>query len=266
MDHREKLEWASRQLDSFDEEFDNFVALHPFATRTDIQHEARRIRLLACPSAPMPSHWPFLIGDIIHNTRCALDYLTWELSLRAPVPPNPSEMRDIQFPICTSHGEYWGSGPNGKGGKRVRRLRFLDPRAQAIIDGLQPHLRGEAAEDHPLAVLNELANEDKHRKVLLTILIADVNHVSFLHFGGPILPTTRVSTPTRRYETDAELKVFDFHQAIPEKDVEVTGHPTGNVAFDGTGAASGLGVLGFLRGAHDRIRIQVFEPLEPFLA
>lgn len=265
MDHRDMLEWAGKQLDAFDREFDAFVEQHPFTTWTDIQREAKRIRILAKPSAAMPSHWPLLIGDIIHNTRSSLDYLIWELSMRAPKPPNETQIRDIQFPICMSHGEYWGTGPKGKRSKRARRLRFVDSGARAIIDRLQPHHRGDHAKDHPLAVLNELANEGKHRKILLAILIADVDHVTFLHFGGPVLPITQVSTPTRRYEADAELKVFDFTRPIPEKDVEVIGDPRGDVAFDVAGPANGVSVIEFLIAAHNNIRKEVFEPLEVFL-
>src|SRR5437667_11229671 len=76
---------------------------------------------------------------------------------------------DSQFPIV---GDENRKGASGKGPEmfkgQTNRIRGIDPKAQAIIEGLQPYQTGAAWRRHPLWLLTELSNLDKHRLLHVT--------------------------------------------------------------------------------------------------
>lgn len=263
MDHRAKLEWARRHLDTFDGEINAWLKQGPFTTRVEVDRKAKRIRILVDAHLPMPGHWSLMVGDIVHNMRSSLDHLTYELSMRGTTLPNKSEVRQIQFPICVKHGEYWGLKKDD--GQRARRIKFVSPAAQAEIDGLQPYHRVNSAESHLLAVLGGLSNVDKHRHILVTAVLGAVPRFSVKGLGGPLSEKASITNITRSLEQGAVLTVIQFADALPESDVRVDPYLAGNVAFDEKGPGRGALVWNTLEGTHDFIRDDVFPKLEPFL-
>jgi len=108
--------------------------------------------------APIPKRIPLIIGDSLQNLRSALDYLVWELVLAAKNTPNHNNM----FPICTT--------PEAFNGQVARhRLDGVPPNAIAEIDALQPY-HEEDAHGHVLAMVDDLCNINKHRRILTTTL------------------------------------------------------------------------------------------------
>lgn len=115
---------------------------------------------------PIPPRLPVLLGDCIHNFRCALDHLVMALALanRAGL-----GVRTVAFPICsefrTYHGYEEGKPPSQpKRWHGACKVRTLRPPAQAFIEGLQPyHRRGNS---WSLVELQELDNRDKHKVIL----------------------------------------------------------------------------------------------------
>lgn len=93
---------------------------------------------------------PLLIGDFLHNARSTIDNLLWRI---AELQGTPS--KQTLFPIFTTHSEWIaGAGPHVKG---------VSVRAQALVRSLQPYRDGNDAADHPLWLLKQLSNWDKHR-------------------------------------------------------------------------------------------------------
>jgi hypothetical protein len=122
---------------------------------------------------PAELRWSVLIGEIVHNLRSALDQLVFGLSEQFSGPaPNPiprrSRWRAVQFPI-TMQSEDWGS--------RAGNLWALPPRLAASFKTLQPFYRRKHPERHPLAVLEELWNGDKHRTVHVLGSLAGVREL-----------------------------------------------------------------------------------------
>jgi hypothetical protein len=107
----------------------------------------------------MPPSIGLVVGDVVHNLRCALDHLVCELR----TPANKAQPCKTQFPIYQSPTKFLKND-------RVER-RWLAPleaaAAQAIRD-LQPfNRRSNDPSKDPLSILSELDNIDKHRTILV---------------------------------------------------------------------------------------------------
>ena len=105
---------------------------------------------------PIPSSIPLRIGDCFQNLRSSLDYLVWELVLAV----NNTPTNKHQFPICDKAEAFKDAVKRG-------RLKGISPEALAQIERLQPyHTRNGGA----LKLINDFANINKHRRMLLTVL------------------------------------------------------------------------------------------------
>jgi len=102
-------------------------------------------------------NWGLMVGDAVHNLRCALDHLWWQLAIdHLGRQPTDEEAREIQFPILT----YLAS-------EKFRGHRFLKhvcTEAADIAERLQRYDAGEG-QIALLTVLAELSNHDKHREI-----------------------------------------------------------------------------------------------------
>jgi hypothetical protein len=266
MDHRDKLVWAEEHLIALDQEMDAFAEKNPFTARAEIDRQARRIRVFADEHLAVPDRWSLIVGDIVHNTRSALDHLIWALSSRGPVRPTTEGAKRIQFPISTKRDDYLGvETPKPRHGQRERCISFLEPGARAIVDGLQPYLDGKRAHDHLLAVLDRLSSEEKRRKLPVAAIIRGAPQISFSGLGAPVTELASITYQKRRLEQDAALMVLDFHGPIPVAKLRVDPRLAIDLAFDEEGPGAGAPVATTLQRLHECIRKKVFKPLEVFL-
>ncbi len=97
-----------------------------------------------------------MLGDVLHNLRCCLDHLAYQLvwvKMGAP----PTDRNKLYFPICESATKY------------NKRKQSGDPfflsasvTAVAAVDSLKPYKGG----NDPLWWLHALNNIDKHRMLI----------------------------------------------------------------------------------------------------
>jgi hypothetical protein len=100
--------------------------------------------------------WGIIIGDAVHCLRSALDQLVAGLCTEKPTAAT-------RFPTCRTVREWIVDAP---------RMYWSVPAAYvAVLDEAQPYHRGDAAHAHPLAILNELWNLDKHRAIPAAALV-----------------------------------------------------------------------------------------------
>lgn len=106
---------------------------------------------------PMPGELNLQIGEVLHNYRCSLDHLIWQLVVSAGHAPSDHN----EFPIFNDSRKY----EKAKG----RKLAGVPPSAYGVVDGLQP-CYSTPPQDYwwYLWYLYELNNADKHRQLLLT--------------------------------------------------------------------------------------------------
>jgi len=102
-----------------------------------------------------PETWGGVIGDCLHNLRSGLDHLAFELAVAYKGILTDSEAGNSEFPIFGKRAM--------RSGELRSKIGCIDPEAQAVIQGLQPHLRGDRYSDDPLWLVYELSNIDKHR-------------------------------------------------------------------------------------------------------
>ncbi|HEU5458651.1 MAG TPA: hypothetical protein VFU68_08530 [Terracidiphilus sp.] len=134
----------------------------------------------------VPARIGLLVGDCMQNLRSAFDYLIWELVLAAGNTPTDRHM----FPSCLTERSF-------KDALRGRRLKGITYGAKALVQSLQPYTHTNPAE-HWLAILDELSNINKHRKLFLTSLssfsvsglLDQLNRLSDTEFIGVIHETT----------------------------------------------------------------------------
>ena len=114
-------------------------------------------------SPPPEPELALVIGEILHNLHSSLDSVVWQLT----VPPQPLRPNRIQFPIFKDVTDVPGSpGVRGYYNSGTRLLKEIDPVTHSVVRDLQPCFAPDP-DAHPLWLLNQLHNIDKHRTLLL---------------------------------------------------------------------------------------------------
>lgn len=146
-----KLGRAQEHLDALDADTGRYFAGEPYRFVREYHPEGSRVAGLAITEEP-PERLALVIGDYLHNARAALDYLAWQLVLASGITPNGR----TKFPISKD--------PRLK--KKRRSGVVVEPGVSApilaVVESLQPYHAPDPAL-HPLWLINELSNIDKHR-------------------------------------------------------------------------------------------------------
>lgn len=168
-----------------------------------------------------------IIGECLHDLRSALDHIVWQLVLRN----NGSPVKENMFPICNTAAGFSGQ-------LKRNRLHGVSVQAKAIIESLQPYQFGQQSADlHPLWVLNQLMNIDKHRTLALAAIhaadpgvdiintsgkvVATVTTATIVRDGADILiETTNISEPDK-VNVQIKTQLFVAFEDAPVRDIEV---------------------------------------------
>jgi hypothetical protein len=196
---------------------------------------------------------PLIIGDAFYSLRSGLDHLAHDLaaSFTNPLPPEASERSE--FPI---YGDKLLPEDLAQ-----RKLGAMDPKARAIIEALQPNVRGNAYADDPLWKLNELARIDRHRFIHLTVATlggigigGDNLHIEEIEIGG--------AGPTAG--DGAKLGYASVRPIDPGRPMQMHFTPEPQVVFK-EGDWAGAPALDFLAEIRGHIETEVVPLLRPFL-
>ena len=110
------------------------------------------------------------IGQVVNHARNALDYIAWGLISRSVRNKNRSEepkgTKRICFPICLDDPTTDETITHLRGAIAQDR-GWMSDTTQATLLSDQPYMIDDPA-THPLARLNTISNESKHRKLTLT--------------------------------------------------------------------------------------------------
>jgi hypothetical protein len=164
-----------------------------------------------------------LVGDAIHNLRCALDHLWWALAtLHLGRDPDGDEAKEVQFPIFTKPSflkpGVW---------ENHAYLRHVSSDAAAKAYPMQPFVTATSKPantpayliDH-LALLVTLSNTDKHRFLHTTVAVPERG---FIHIPKRFIDCTPKAiapdgTPgwiVNRFGEDRTIKLNDPVVRIP---------------------------------------------------
>jgi hypothetical protein len=150
-----KLARARIHLEELDGQVRSFSNLHPYGIAPDRDSEPGVIIMRASAlttEEPVPHEVGVVLGDVLHNLRCALEYLAWQL---AGLGKGPDKY--THFPLCETSGQWYEWGR-----RNVARLR---PEHATFIERMQPYNRPRSI---PLLNAVRLNNVDKHALVAAT--------------------------------------------------------------------------------------------------
>jgi hypothetical protein len=144
-----KIERARTHLSSLDSEVTQFGNGTPYPVVTDRDEAGNTVAKVLVAEQP-PPRMAAIVGDIVHNLRSALDYVAWQLvdANRG----NPG--KHTSYPICSTPEKFELSG-------RAALYRATESAILAVRTS-QP-FTVDPPDTHPLAILEELDNHDKHR-------------------------------------------------------------------------------------------------------
>ena len=179
----QKIFRAAEHFKSLEVELAGYFGSHPTELVPERDIDPNMISLTFRAKAPIPAKLPLIVGDCLQNLRSSLDYLVWELVLSANNQPGKYNM----FPICSTSDAFVDALT------KRDRLLGVPVDAIAIIRQLQPYHLGKDWKKAIFAVLDELSNINKHRRVLLTSLMATQANVEAVEIDGELwashLPT-----------------------------------------------------------------------------
>jgi len=119
----------------------------------------------------LPDSFAARFGDALHNYRCVLDHLAWQLVSHGLCPPrqmNERQRREIQFPAYSAEQGFTDSVS--------RRLPGVDPTILDLIKARHQYVGGQATNDALMSLI-DLSNDDKHRTLtIITSAILNVRH------------------------------------------------------------------------------------------
>jgi hypothetical protein len=212
-------------------------------------------RTVAIPDFPL-RYFGILIGDVIHNFRCVLDHIVWQLACyktNGAGPPTERRARKVGFPIQVDPPsanivpEKFADGG---------ALKDVLPDHRAIIHEFQPYKRTYPKSDE-LAILQSLSNTDKHRVINPVLISTDKFLLPYGILDAVGVENFVVSTD-KRLELGAEVFRAPLSPVLPEPHMDVEGHSTPDIVLpQGSSVIEGLDDIG--RRVTEILRR--FEPL-----
>jgi hypothetical protein len=153
----EKFNRAQVHFAGLKNEVTEFFGSHPYTIRRDSSPDLKVHRFYADFIKDVPLlHWGLILGDGIHNLRCALDQAVYAVAIAESGMDPPPDHKKLQFPI-TSDSKGWEAE---KG-----RIASLSKSAQNAIERQQPRNYGADFLLTPLGGVREFDNNDKHHVV-----------------------------------------------------------------------------------------------------
>jgi hypothetical protein len=221
-----KLDRADEAIKAANEELSAWLTSNPYPTRVEVDHDKGEHRLFFDFSVPLPSRFPVLLGEVVHDLRSTLDHLVW----REAVEHLGSEKAEknapkITFPIHRSRVEF----------KDSKVKRFVNPNAWAIIERHQPYDRGKPARSKALELLHWMNRIDKHRLLHGTsMFVGWFDPLKLIEWNRD---ARLIAAPSRTLphvlKREVEVACFRFDPAGPEPNVRAKAPPPLNVFWGG---------------------------------
>jgi hypothetical protein len=172
----------------------------------------------------VPSIIPLRAGDVLQNLRSILDYLVTELVVANKGTPTDKNA----FPVCDSSRTTFDAAAKS-------RLKGVSPSAIVLIESLQPYHFGEIDKNNSIIfILDELANINKHRNILLArkravpldqMAVIDASGET-IRFDVRLAPddqtVSRLLTEAIQMQMNKKVSVFVAFDERPVKGLEVS--------------------------------------------
>lgn len=225
--------------------------------RKEIDAENGKLRLRVAKVYRLSPRVGLIAADAIHNFRSALDQLLFEMAFIDLGGKQDKALERLMFPASLT--------PENFSGHHVQDvlLAGLTQEHRALVDRFQPYNGTERPiAHHPVALLDALSNDDKHRLTQpafvtshsFSVRIEDMRDCAIAH---PIVIEGE-STGGRPLDVDTQLASVNIVVTGPNPEVDV--QPINMEVF--VGLRNGLDLWGVLSGIGKYCRgiVEVFSP------
>jgi hypothetical protein len=207
-----KLARSDEHLQALHKKTRAFFDSNPYAfgLERDLEH-SRYVFSTLLVTPPPPKLGP-IFGDYIHNLRCALDHLAWQLALirYGGMIPTDAE-RQIQYPI-------------GKDLTSFRCHSALPHFKREHVTFMEGFQTAQGGPSDLLMLIRELSNTDKHRIMHpLAVSIADQTPDFVATKDAVIRDVSYV--PGKLLVENTEFATVAFEKTGPDPEVEMRGLP-----------------------------------------
>lgn len=204
-----------------------------------------------------PLRFGIMLGDCVHNLRSALDHLMCQVTMLDG--GTIDDCARTQFPIVRESEAQFEAMAD-------RQIPVLSKRHRALVKRAQPYRAGDEAWRHPLAVLRELSNADKHRLINSTysVVKGDVpgllDRLTSGYEGDGPSPVVAwfMAKEGQRLEHDAAWFRIVFNREILTEPVKV--HMSGNLSL-----GIGFGEIGLDADSFRYLAEYVLKIIQTFL-
>ncbi len=183
-----KISRAKQTLEELKRNIASFNAGKPYILKNEREAGTGENILVYYPAAEIPSEWPVIIGEIVHQLRSALDLAVYELTVKEQGSP----LKNTEFPIFEDEEIFSETKKDGQPTNRsgYYKIRGLRKKTISIIEAIQPFNIRKDDEAPILALLHDMDIVDKHRTLhvcrrlaLSTRLELIRDAVGFISFG-----------------------------------------------------------------------------------
>jgi len=179
---RERLKRADKNIQQLNREITDFLAPVPSLTLdvdmpaskpiiTDGDRVAWEKLVKFLKAGIVGPRFSVLAGEIIHHLRSVFDHVAWQLSSPDFQANSPTQ---IEFPVFKERPRLCGIAKKKICGYCRKVEGIPSPSALARIEALQPYLRADPSR-YPLWIIHDLDRIDKHRELVLTVYIMQMN-------------------------------------------------------------------------------------------
>jgi hypothetical protein len=223
----QKLLWAQIHLNRLKKRISLFTKSNPVEITSHFKPKRPGYDTVFRIRKPTPPEIILGVGDVIGNMRDALDHLIWELTVAYKGHPLPR----TAWPIVWQRGDWPLNGKSGKENKRSGeyKIRGIDPKFWPGVKYHQPFYgkrKDEPSPRHPLWVLDELRNLDRHRRLAVVPVSVEETHTTILlrdpDVPGPVRYYFRVKPP----KDGSVIERWRISPGLDETDVRITAEAT----------------------------------------
>jgi hypothetical protein len=232
-----KIHRARFQLNDLEKRFREVVEGRAYGIGEDFKLRANQDigdYTFVIRGATIPNReWGVLVGEVVHNLRSALDHCVYA---------SAAKPQGTYFPTFTKE-EDWTR-------KSCDILYSVPEEVVSIIKEAQPYQWKSKASLHPLALLNTLWNQDKHRLLHTTALTMSGPQPEIIALSGVQEIVSQTVYTNRPLKNDAKIAKAVIRPIGAEPKMKLNGQLSLGVAFakprKGRNAISGLDVIGVL--------------------
>ena len=161
---------------------ERFLREGPYRITSGFESDRTELVYRVADVRAVPEEVGLILGDVVHNARACLDHLAYALAST----PN----RQTAFPILTQPRRDKNSQPL----KTTISGGISEPIRQAVVS-VQPYqVQSSDPARHPLAVLKELDDADKHRALLPAVAASNATAFADLDRCGYRVTNFRFGT------------------------------------------------------------------------